>query len=124
MANTIALPSEVIREAIIEIAHIFHNDREYRKNDPRVDQDATTVKGFYCGYKHIIKWPNNIEKWTLFMGDNAYKWCEANCKGAFANHVLNTFGGKIFEEAAVLSEEGCFWAFELEEDAVMFTLRW
>ena len=127
MANTITPPSEVIREAITEIAHIFHNDREFKKLDLRVDQDAKTITEFYHGYKYIMKWPNNIEKWTLIMGDTAYKWCEANCKGAFANHVLNEFGGKIFNgscSGSILAEEGCYWAFELEEDMIMFSLRW
>jgi hypothetical protein len=113
----------IFQQATNDLARIFHNNREFESNDLRVKRKAKTIKEFYHGYDHIIQWPNTPEKWNLFLKDTAYNWCKENCKGAFANHVLDTFGGKIIEYS-VLAEEGCFWAFELEEDAVMFSLRW
>jgi hypothetical protein len=119
-------PFTMFSQVIDSLIKVTHNNRELNKVDTRIHQNASTVKDFYFGYNHIIHWNYTAARWEHFVSDTAMKWCQDHCTGSFACHVhrviYDEWNGWVMNEIGGSDE--LFWAFENEQDAIMFSLSW
>lgn len=119
-----------LKECITDLARIFYNRKfSLATDDPLVNQKAKSVKDFYSGYPHIVRWEIGKE-WHNANLDAASVWCNENCKGKFTTHIHRVTQTSLFGTENewrfddVAGTDYCFWAFEYGEDAVMFSLVW
>jgi len=114
-----------IKSSIDDLIRTFYNRRSDSTLDKRIYHDATTVKDFYIGYPHVIRWDNTVDNYQ--NAERAKIWCRENCVGLYTTHIHRVYINKWTNEwefNEIGSGDYCFWAFEKEEDAVMFALTW
>jgi len=94
-------------------------------DNKNVNTNATTVKTFYKGFTHIIAWDDT--QWYMNKLPKASDWCDKNCKGTYFSQIHCVYFEDRINDWVIDELKGkdfCFWVFENEEDAIMFSLKW
>ena len=99
-------------------------------NNPRLNLNAPTIRSFCKGYPFVVvlayslKYSDDLPRANQTITD----WCEGACTGAFYSNMKHVIVDDIDpNDWAIVDTQGkdtWFWAFENEQDAIMFSLRW
>lgn len=116
----------ILKDCIRDLMKVLHNSEPSRKIDSGINFRANSVSDYYKGYPFVSRWEYGTNRNYESIAE-AQIWCDENCKGKYTNHIHRVIfdqwnGGWIFNNIGGL--DYCFWAFENEEDAVMFSLKW
>lgn len=112
-------------------------EQYHHRFDPSIFRRADTVRQFYSGYPYLHCFTDHIQD-MVYIGDwyqgmgIVRQWATENCKGKFRCdlHSMTMTDGKApptldgWKFDYCFGGDFCFFAFELEEDAIWFKLRW
>lgn len=117
-------------ECINDLMRIFYNRKfPLAKDDTGLSKNAQSIKDYYKGYPYIVRWDYD-KTWKNANLDAASFWCQENCVGKFTTHIHRVTQTSLFGTENewrfddIAGTDYCFWAFEKEEDAIMFSLVW
>ena len=122
--------ADIIRSAGHRYIEIVKLKQVLTVNANTVNQYAVTVAEAFCGYPYVVELPFS-EKYCddLVATESAISdWCSKACAGRFTSNV---FSAKCESSSWIINHdlirgvtEHWFWAFENEQDALMFSLKW
>ncbi len=110
-----------------------HWEQYFRANDPDYRPAGRTVKDQLHGYPYIAvvdqrHLDSHIDAtWgELWNATTVKEWCDRNCQGKYRWHwerVIQDYAGH-YQPNGIGGTDEVFFAFKLEQDYVMFMLRW
>ncbi len=112
----------------------FHSKESYERYiDPDISHRTSTIAQFYHGYSYYF--PVQAEGFRDYgmLGVLPYNdqihmindWCDSNCKGKWRGDWHRGFFTEDgFEFNSLGSTDLYFFAFQDEQDSIMFKLRW
>ena len=111
--------------------------------DPRVNRGASRIRDYYHGYPyyHALSDPDSAHYSVAYTAENmfrfgfedVYDWCQENLQGRFRydflrisdwNGATTSLGIAEWETSEFGSFDCVFFAFEREDDYLLFALRW
>ncbi len=112
----------------------FYSKESYeRHTDPDIRYCTSTVEQFYHGYSYYFPFnPEGLRDYGMpgvlpynDQIDMMQDWCRSNCKGKWrADWHRGFFTEYGFEFNGIGGGDIYFFAFQDEQDSIMFRLRW
>jgi hypothetical protein len=110
-----------------------HWESYLRYNDPDFNIRGRSVRDQLFGYPYVAVLPyRHLEAVSeplfgeIHNGNTVEEWCKQYCKGKYRWHwerVIQDHAGQYLPNGIGGTDE-LFFAFKLERDYIMFTLRW
>lgn len=100
--------------------------------NPHIHPRETLVRKYFAEYPYVIEWSpmTTTVSDAIARSEQATAWCRENCIGGFHSDILRVVKTSSYSdrEEWALNDVGgkdiWFWAFDVEQDAVLFSLKW
>lgn len=113
----------------------FYSKASYERwIDPDISIYASDISSFYHGYPYTFPLESEgLRDYGLSgplpysdLADEMKKWCEENCRGKWRNDWHRGFWNPQgnYEFNGIGGGDMMFFAFQDEQDSIMFRLRW
>ena len=94
--------------------------------DPKIFSRASIVRGYYSGYKYVVEFTYHSALRNNETVSFAKQWCKENCIGGWRSDIHRVIASADidWDFNEIGGYDAWFWAFENEQDAIMFSLTW